>query len=60
MAEGGDTTLDYDADTDSVNIQFHRLTWEASDYVTERDKAAKEIAAKLGVTQKRAKGIPAA
>ena len=55
MAEGGDTTLDYDADTDSVNIQFHRLTWEASDYVTERDKAAKEIAAKLGVTQKRAK-----
>lgn len=35
--------------------KFSRRTWEGSDYVTERNKAAKEMAEKLGITQKKAK-----
>ena len=53
--DAGDTAFEFDKDTESVNIQHQLLTWEASDYVTERNKAAKEIADKLGISQKKAK-----
>ena len=42
--DAGDTAFEYDAETESVNEQHQLLTWEASDYVTERNKAAKEMA----------------
>ena len=53
--DAGDTALEYDAETESVNEQHQLLTWEASDYVTERNKAAKEMAEKLGISQKKAR-----
>ena len=53
--DAGDTAFEYDAETESVNEQHQLLTWEASDYVTERNKAAKEMAEKLGISQKKAR-----
>ena len=55
------------SDTEAVGVQideatqsaapkkFSRRTWEGSDYVTERNKAAKEMSEKLSITQKKAK-----
>ena len=49
--------LEIDAETESVSpaILFSERTWTESDYVQERDKAAKEIAKAIGVSEKKAK-----
>ena len=43
-----------DSNTESVAPQFSERTWTASEYVTERNAAAKRLAEKLGVTLKQA------
>ena len=52
-------TLDMvvDAETESIApaVLFSERTWTESDYVQERDKAAKEIAKAIGVSEKKAK-----
>ena len=49
--------LEIDAETESVSpaILFSERTWTESDYVQERNKAAKEIAKAIGVSEKKAK-----
>ena len=43
-----------DSNTESVAPQFSERTWTASEYVTERNAAAKRLAESLGVTLKQA------
>lgn len=49
--------VEMDAKTESVSpaVMKSERTWTASDYVQERNKAAKEIAKAIGVTEKKAK-----
>ena len=49
--------LEIDTETESVSpaIMFSERTWTESDYVQERNKAAKEIAKAIGVSEKKAK-----
>lgn len=48
--------ISYDETTESASPTRYSLkTWNASSYVQDRDKAAKEMADKLGVSQKKAK-----
>ena len=49
--------LEIDTETESVSpaILFSERTWTESDYVQERNKAAKEIAKAIGVSEKKAK-----
>ena len=49
--------ISYDEATESVapSVLFSERTWTESDYVQERDAAAKEIAKAIGVTEKKAK-----
>ena len=49
--------LEIDTETESVSpaIVFSERTWTESDYLQERDKAAKEIAKAIGVSEKEAK-----
>ena len=49
--------LEVDAKTESVapKVMNSERTWKQSDYVQERDKAAKEIAKAIGVTEQKAK-----
>ena len=46
-----------DSGTESVApaVLFSERTWTESDYVQEREKAAKEIAKAIGVSEKKAK-----
>ena len=52
--KAGDSTVEVDQKSESVNIQYSRATWEESDYVTERENAAADIAKAIGVTKKKA------
>ena len=49
--------IDVDEKTESVapSVMFSERTWTESDYVQERNKAAKEIAKAIGVSEKKAK-----
>ena len=49
--------LEVDEETESVSpaVLMSERTWTESDYVQERDKAAKEIAKSIGVSEKKAK-----
>ena len=49
--------VEFDANTESVapSVQLSERTWTESDYVQEREKAAKEIAKAIGVSEKKAK-----
>lgn len=50
-----DVNLAYDAETDSVSMQFSEETWRKSDYVTARNEVAEEMHNLLGVSIKKAK-----
>ena len=52
--DAGENELEVDKDTDSVNIQYSRWTWEESDYVKDREKAADEIATAIGINRQKA------
>ena len=48
--------IKYDQKTESVNPGgFSRDTWNASDYVINRTKAARELADAIGISQKKAR-----
>ena len=50
-----DVGVSYDGKTESVNpYQFSLKTWTQSEYVTAREKAAKEMAKALDITEKKA------
>jgi len=44
-----------DQEDGSAYVQYSRWTWEQSDYVQDRDDAAKELSKALGISQKKAK-----
>lgn len=46
--------VEYDAETDSVSPQYSLASWQDSDYVKDRNKAAQEIADAIGVSKKTA------
>lgn len=50
-----DVNLAYDAETDSVSMQFSEETWRKSDYVTARNEVAEEMHNLLGVSIEKAK-----
>ena len=49
------TIANIDVNSESVSPVFSERTWTASEYVTEREKAAKEIAKAMGVSVAKAK-----
>lgn len=50
----GDSAVNIDTKTESAAPQYSLRTWNESDYVTERDKAADELATAIGVSKKKA------
>ena len=55
VAEALDIDVDENTESIAPAVMKSERTWKESDYVQERDKAAKEIANAIGVTEKQAK-----
>lgn len=53
--QAGGTSIEVDTETESANVQYSMYTWNESEYVQDRDRAAKELAEALGITQKKAR-----
>ena len=54
-AESVDISFDEASESVAPSVLYSERTWTESDYVQERDAAAKEIAKAIGVTEKKAK-----
>lgn len=50
-----DVDVGFDAETESVHPDYSLKTWEESEYVEKRNEAAKDLAAVLGISERKAK-----